>query len=182
VHDAYIASTSTTSSSDHCRQLSIDSMIGVKAQEKYGSRHPDQIKITTSLVQNLIVDCGLPISIVENEGFHKFMDIVHAKYKLPYRSQVTSALLPKLREKKQDLLRELLSKARTVSLTMDIWTDRCMHSFLAKTVHSFVDLKLQTHLLAFHSFKGSHTGVRIADAVEHIIEEHQLKDKVIVCS
>ena len=150
-------------------------------QEKYGPRHNDQLKINAALV-DLIVDCGLPISIVENEAFHKFANVMHPKYKLPRRSQIIGDMLPKLRDQTRERVLKELSRAQKVALTMDIWTDRRMHSYIALTAHTFVQCTSGTALFAFQSFKGRpYTGVRIAEVVDQVIEEHNLKEKVKGC-
>jgi len=41
-----------------------------------------------------------------------------------------------------------------------------MHSFMAITVHAFSGCKANAFLLSFEAFKGSHTGVRIAEEYE----------------
>ena len=147
------------------------------ANLKYGPRHPDQLKINAVLL-DVIVDCGLPISIVEREAFRKFVATMHPKYKLPCRSQITSSMLPALRDQTREHVRSELSKAQKVALTMDIWTDRRMHSYLALTAHTFVQCSSGTALLVFQSFKGKHTGVRIAEVLDQVIEDHDLKEKV----
>ena len=45
--------------------------------EKYGSINEMLLKIVNKLVENLIIRCGLPLSIMENEFFRQFMNDVH---------------------------------------------------------------------------------------------------------
>ncbi|XP_064412856.1 uncharacterized protein LOC135356372 [Latimeria chalumnae] len=73
---------------------------------------------------------------------------------------------------------KMLENAQSVSLTLDIWTDRRCHSYLAITAHTFVKCVSSTALVAFKSFKGSHTGIQIAEEIEHVIEEYNLIGKV----
>ena len=78
----------------------------------------------------------------------------------------------------QAKLHEYLSAVPDVSLTCDIWTDRRSHAYLGVTVHSFHDGKPESHLLAFQTFAGSHTGQKIADSLETIISDNNITSKI----
>lgn len=39
----------------------------------YASMHPHQKRLSKSLAVYLIVKCGLPVPIVDNPGFHRFV-------------------------------------------------------------------------------------------------------------
>ena len=81
------------------KQLSIDNMLK-KGNDSYGPYHPEQIKATQSLVDNMIIGCSLPLSLVDNEFFHKFMHDFNPRYSLPSRSHLTSKVIPDKLEKK----------------------------------------------------------------------------------
>ena len=74
-------------------------------------------------------------------------------------------------------------QARYIALTIDIWTDRRVHSFLGVTAHTFHSCKSFSGLLAFKVLKGQHTGVRIAEDLARVLEENGIKEKVffVVC-
>ena len=74
-------------------------------------------------------------------------------------------------------------QARYIALTIDIWTDRRVHSFLGVTAHTFHSCKSFSGLLAFKVLKGQHTGVRIAEELARVLEENGIKEKVffVVC-
>jgi len=71
-----------------------------------------------------------------------------------------------------------------ISLTLDLWSDRKMRSFLGVTAHVVVTNQVTKHselmslLLIFESFLVSHSGANIAEALEDILEENSIKDKV----
>jgi hypothetical protein len=77
-------------------------------------------------------------------------------------------------KKKEELVR-VTSK---VSYTTDIWTSPAKVAFMALTAH-WIDNDWAIHcwLLNFFSFPGSHTGVRLAEKFESIIDEWGLKEK-----
>ena len=81
-------------------------------------------------------------------------------------------------ENKQTKLQQLLKSTSDLALTTDIWTDRRQHAFLGVTVHMFDNGKPKSHLLAFKSFQGTHTGQRIAEALESVMTDNQIQSKV----
>nr|XP_014352422.1 PREDICTED: uncharacterized protein LOC106706272 [Latimeria chalumnae] len=75
-------------------------------------------------------------------------------------------------------VKKMLQSAQHVSLTLDILTDRRCHSYLAIMAHTFVKCVSPMTLVAFKSFKGSHTRIQIAEEIEHAIDENNLAGKV----
>ena len=63
-------------------------------------------------------------------------------------------------------------------LTMNIWIDRSMHSFLVITAHSIVNCTPLSGLLTFSTFTRSHTGIRIAEEIEKDLTDNHLETKV----
>lgn len=154
------------------------SFVASDAVHSYSIANPRQRAITSSLVEKLIIDCCLPISIVENASFRSFLSTLDSKYSPPCRQTITYSLLPKMLTTKKDHIKALLGRCPDVSLTTDIWTDRRSHAFLAITAHGFVDGASQRMLLSFKAFAGSHTGERISEAIADVIDEHELQNKV----
>jgi hypothetical protein len=144
----------------------------------YGSNSARQKAITSSLVSNLIVSCALPVSIVDHPSFRAFLSELDPKYVPPCRQTVTNSILPQLLQAQRSKLKSILDQCTDVSLTTDIWTYRRMHSFLGVTVHTFVDGQPKSHLLAFRAFTGSHTGQSISQALESVITDWGLQDKI----
>ena len=124
--------------------------------KKYGSRNEMQLKIVNSLKENLIIGCGLPLSVVENECFRQFMNDVHPKFNMPFRPAITQKLIPAVKDKQIGQITEQLSVVKRVSFTVDIWTDRRMHSFLAITCHTFVNLCAESALLSISALSKGH--------------------------
>lgn len=134
--------------------------------------------MTASLVTNLIVNCNLPVSIVDNEHFRKFLSDIDCKDSPPCRQTVTNSNIPQAASEKKTSLHMYLESVNHVTLTADVWTDRRQHSFLGVTVHTFINKHPASYLLAFRHFDGSHTGQRIADEMDMIINEFSLQGKV----
>jgi hypothetical protein len=127
---------------------------------------------------DVIVGCGLPVSIVDNPRFCAFLSKMDPKYSPPCRQTVTYSILPELRKDVMSKLHALLDNSTDIGLTADIWTDRKMHAYLDVTVHVFNNGKPLSCLLSFQSFKGSHTGQKIAEALDSVINDNNLLGKI----
>jgi len=159
-------------------QSTLTAFITSSTGDTYGKNHPAQTKFSESLLYNLIVACGLPLSIVEQSAFRTFVNDVNPKLSIPSRQHLTYKMLPQLVEKTRIALKRTLDSAKHVALTVDIWTDRSAHSFLAITAHTFVMFKPLSSLLTITSFTGSHTGARIAEEIDRAITDNNLEGKI----
>lgn len=144
----------------------------------YAKSHPRQKELQNAIVTNLIVSGNLPVNIVEQAWFKKFMQTVDQKFLVPGRRTVVS-MINRQYESKREILRQKLSSVDAVSLTMDMWSDRRMRSFLGATVHCLTaDMQVQTYLLDMASFEGTHTGERIGNFCLSVVEEFGIRDKI----
>ena len=100
------------------------------------------------------------------------------------RSTLTSKVLPQLRAEDTKKVMDLLSQHSNISLTTDIWTDRTMHSYLGVTAHIMGtnpktgSYGLLSVLLTCQHFRGRHTGERIAQSFDSIVEDYNIGAKV----
>ena len=85
---------------------------------------------------------------------------------------MSRTILPELLKSMKEKLVDFVSACSDVALTADIWTDRRVHAFLGVTVHAFRCDEPVSRLLAFH---GSHTGQKIAEAMEAVIADCRRK-------
>ena len=146
--------------------------------DKYGPSHPQQKAINKGIIDDLIIKCNMPISIVENEHFRHFLSILDHKYTPMARTTVSHALDKKVEEVKKTLL-DRLCTVKTVNLTIDIWSDRRMRAFLGITAHYMsASSELQSSLLSCERFTGSHTGERIAGEIDTVLNYYQLRQKI----
>jgi len=159
-------------------QRSMASFVLRPDEKCYSSTNPRQKLLVNSLVSNLIIACGLPVSIVDHPNLRRFFHDVDPKFVVPCRQTVSNTILPTLQKNAQQKLERVLESSEHVALTTDIWTDRRAHAFLGVTVHAFQTGQAISRLLAFQSFHGSHTGQKIADALESVITENHLQTKV----
>ncbi|KAL7383777.1 hypothetical protein ABVT39_017213 [Epinephelus coioides] len=166
-------------------QTSLDSFL-TKGVQIYSQGHPRQKAITESIIQDLIISCNLPLSLIDKPSFKNFMSVVEERYCPVSRSTVTRHL-SELAADKESKIKSKLEKTDTVSVTVDIWTDPSMRGFLGVTAH-FMEMEnnspsLQTVLLSCERFTGSHTGERISEKFEDICDNFNIKHKLdyIIC-
>ena len=88
----------------------------------YSMSHPKQKAITNAIMSDLIIDCNLPLSIVENKSFLHFLTVLDSKYSPVCRRTLTSKT-ENLAEEKRLKLKTQLSNSDHVSVTVDIWSD-----------------------------------------------------------
>ena len=100
----------------------------------YPASGKKQNQLVKSLVQNVIVKCGLPVSLVDNVHFRSFLADLDPCFLPPCRQTVTYSIIPQLLAAKQKEVADLLQSVADAALTVDIWTDRRAHSFIGITV------------------------------------------------
>jgi hypothetical protein len=138
-----------------------------------------QQQISNSIVLNLIIGMGLPLSIVDNVSFRNFMNDVDSRYQPISRRNITRSFLPVLEKQCTTKLKEICSKSPYVSLTLDCWSDRRMRTYFGITLHTIVDDKYKSYLLSFEQLHGKHSGEKIAAEFDRIIQIYDLKDKIV---
>lgn len=165
---------------DEPQQPSISQFMEIRVGQ-YSMNHPQQKAITNAILSDLVIDCNLPLSIVENKSFRHFLTVVDSKYSPVCRRTLTSKA-ENLAAERRSKLKTQLSNTNHVSVTVDIWSDRKMRGFLGVTVHCMEKdaerIQLKSNLLACDRFKGSHTAERICEQFEAICDEYNIKDKL----
>ena len=178
-HEAYKLSKSRPSTSS-TSQTPISEFMDTGVHQ-YSSTHPQQKALTNAILSDLVIDCNLPLSIIEHPSFRHFMKVADSKYNPVCRRTLTSKTENTTAERRSKL-RTQLSNIEHVSVTVDIWSDRRIRGYLGVTVHYMEKdaegLKLRSNLLACDRFKGSHTAERICEQFEAICDDYDIKDKV----
>ena len=117
----------------------------------YGVNHARQIELSTTIVNDLIIKLGLPLSIVERPAFIDFMKTVDPKFVLTSRRTLSRTTIPSLYEKMHDQLKSFCSSATFLSLALDIWSDRRLRSFFAVTGTIFSEISFIFFFLSINS-------------------------------
>ena len=106
------------------------------------------------------------------------METVDQKFVVTGRRTIVS-MINTLYNSKRQMLRQKLSCVDAVSLLMDMWSDRCMRSFMGATVHFLTDdMLVETYLLDMASFTDSQTGEKIGNFCVSMAEEFCIRDKL----
>ncbi len=88
------------------------------------SNHPRQIELEKSIIEDLIIELGLPLSLIERPGFIKFMTHGDPRFTMVSRRTLTRTTIPILHSKMMDGLKSFCSLVKCISLTLDLWSDR----------------------------------------------------------
>lgn len=120
-----------------------------------------------------------PLSIVENKGFFKYSKKLQPLYSLPSRKLLSTKLLPEIYEEVKTKLQTTLNSEQYVSITTDIWNSDSNVAYLTVTGHFIFNNKLFSTVLSTRSLKSSHTGQNIANAIESVLNEWNIFDKVV---
>lgn len=140
---------------------------------------PRSVPITKSIAEMIAVD-NQPISVVEDKGFNRLMQLVKPKYQMPSRKHVGETVIPQLYEQLKKTIQDELSKTNTVSVTSDMWTNlNNLFSFLSFTIHWLDDeFTLQHRVLQMKSFSGQHNADNIRTQFVEIADVWQIMSKI----
>ena len=129
------------------------------------------IKINKLILEELVVRCNLPPSIIEHAAFRKFLKALVPKWKPTSSRHFSKTLVPSLTDDTKNKIKDLLTTVEHICITVDVWTDRRGKSFIGLTGH-FIDLDYVPHalLLDFVRLKGSHTGENIHHITVEILD------------
>lgn len=122
---------------------------------------------------------ALPLSIVDHPSFRNFMFDADSKYKIIHRRDLTRSYLRNLRKICASKLMQICDKSNFVSLTLDMWCDRRMRSYLGITMHTIMDDKYKSFLLSFDQLEGKHSGERFAAEFDRVVQLYNLNGKIV---
>ncbi|CAF3145510.1 unnamed protein product [Rotaria socialis] len=159
-------------------QWKIDNMFRPDS-EKYSTGNKRQQQLTNSIIQNLIISMGLPMSIVDHVSFKKFMNDVDPKYKCINHRNLTRSYLPILQKKCVVKLQEICAQSSYASLTLDVWSDRRMRSYFGIILHVIINDEYRSFLLSFEQLEGNHAGDKLAAEFDRVIQLYNLNNKIV---
>ena len=102
---------------DNSQTTLLSTTYEIKLTDTYSSSHPRQKTITLALIADLIIECSLPLSLVEHPSVRYYMSIVEPKYDKISRRTVTSKLTEMASITVQKI-KEEMSKVEGVSVTL----------------------------------------------------------------
>lgn len=102
---------------------------------------------------------------------------------LPHRSGLAKLIAMRHKLEEGVLKEDLQRSVGRISLTMDLWSDDSLRSFMAITAHfckldNEGDLRLETQLLAFRHVETDHRGLSLAKVFFDILREYGITEKI----
>ncbi|CAB4061236.1 TRRAP [Lepeophtheirus salmonis] len=131
VHAGFVRSTQEKDPKNQVAPLTLNPS---QPRKKYDSKSPIQNKATEKLVDFLTHDV-IPLSIVESTNFQSFVSTLDPQYVLPSRKHLSTTLLKNKYEKIKNGVMIKLRDTDSLCLTIDIWSNRQIQSFLGLTAH-----------------------------------------------
>ena len=117
------------------KQPSIQNAMISPRGTKYTRDNPRQIALSKMVINDLIIDLMLPLSIVERPEFSQAMFTVHPTFVVPSRMSICRDVLPKMIDKVESELKQACKSSRFVALTLDLCADRRIRWLHAITIH-----------------------------------------------
>ena len=105
-----------------------------------------QKNITDALVSFVASDLQ-PLSVIESIAFRQILERAEPHCTVPSRKHLSSQLIPKRFTDLFTKVVTLLKSAEQVCLSLDIWSNRQMRSYLGVTVHFITEFHLRVPCL-----------------------------------
>lgn len=161
-----VASTSSSQSNAmKIQQTLFESFTSTTKWDTTDSRAKEIHKVVAEMIA---VD-NQPISMLENNGFQRLINILKPKYQIPSRKYMSEVVIPEVYTKVKNAIRAEIAKAKAISITTDIWT--CTNNllgFLSYTAHWLdEEFGLQHRVLQMSHFRGPHT----ADNIRSVLSD-----------
>ena len=138
--------------------------------QKWQLHDPRKLKADILLTSMICTDFQ-PFSIVEDEGFKKFINYLEPNYSMPTRRMLRENVVPEMYESVVGTVETKLSTLEAIGLTTDHWTSRANDSYMSVTAHGLtknfdvIDVCLDVKHMPI-----SHTGENIAKALMDTVE------------
>lgn len=128
----------------------------------------------------LVASDYLAFSIVENEEFKKFVNLLNPSYNLPSRKTMSQNLLVQMYNDVHDKVKNILDCAVAMCVTTDGWTSMTTDSYIALTAH-FIDDEciMRSVLLDCFNFNDRHTSENLLNEINRVLIKWGIQDKII---
>ena len=150
----------------------------VQPLKKYDANHPKQKRGTEALVDFIAEDL-MPLHLVESQWFQKLLSLLDPQYTLPSRKHLSKTLLRNKYDRPKAVVIEHLTTVTTLSLTIDLWSNRQMRSYLGITAHYITgNWKLEHIVLGCNRVQGRHTAENIQFWYDEVVSDFGISEKV----
>ena len=107
----------------------------------------------TNAFIDLIAGDLLTLSLIGSCFFKSFASILDSRYVVPPRKHLSTKLLTEKQQIIENRMKELLEKVDSVSIKVDLWSNRLMKGFLGITCHFIFDWSLRSLILGCKRFR-----------------------------
>lgn len=76
-----------------------------------------------------MVQCMLPISIVDTPAFREYMNYIDPSFTIPSRKGIKDSFLPKLKENVENKIKTILKTIKHPNVCTDFWSDSTARPF-----------------------------------------------------
>ena len=123
-----------------------------------------------------------PFHTVERQGFREMVHALDPMYELPSRKYFSTTEIPKLyMDVKESIVKPAVQNAQYFSASTDLWTSCSNHPYLSFTIHFLTkDWELKSYCLDTVPLFEDHTGQNLADALQDILANWELKAESLV--
>ena len=127
-------------------------------------------------VMYFIIKYIQPLDTIDDKGFRHMIHTFEPRYTPPSRKTISTKQLLQVYESEVARVKSITQTANSSALTTDIWTSRANHAYTGVTVH-FLSKSFELHhyLLETRKFPTTHSGANIADEVECVLKEWDIK-------
>ncbi|XP_065671849.1 zinc finger BED domain-containing protein 6-like [Hydra vulgaris] len=142
------------------------------------STDPKAIKITRLIAEMICTD-NQPVSIVENPGFKRLLQILEPRYTIPSRKYFSTIEIPSIYQKVSSKIQFLAKKANHVSITTDMWSSTANVDYMSLTAYFLTENIKQIHIcLDVVPFPyESHTATNLVNSMNESFERWGLLEK-----
>jgi len=131
-------------------------------------------------LMRMIVLHELPFSLVEYDGFRRFVSSLNPSFKMICRKTVHNDCLKAFMEENFTILQRMFKTSTSkISLTMDLWTSNRIVGYICITAH-FIDEEWQPQkrIVKFTAIETPHTGIVMFNTMVKFIREWKIEDKL----
>lgn len=131
------------------------------------------------LIKWVVIDM-LPFSLVESIHFNEFIQKLNPKFQCPGRTTLKEEILSEFKSRREYIVDFVKNISGRCSLTTDIWSSIKNEAFIGITIHYITnEWELKHFTLEVLRVTGSHTGNAIYEILTKLLEDFNLKEKVI---
>lgn len=138
-----------------------------------------QEAITRSIV-SVIAENLLPLDFVESPKFIELMAKAESRYAVPSARSLSAKFVPDCVAKIQSDVKARLQHVESVCLTLDVWSSRSTHSYVAITGHFILDCMLRSVMLGFRRRRGAFVTEDIFQVYQETVLRYRLTGKVVL--